>query len=201
MIFAILISKTPLSLVDEGREPPGASCRPLPTGYCCPAKNLGLENGSHLIPGLHQKKNGFSDGFTLIEVIVTILMAAIMGAFFIQFMGTAMSRSTRSVEYVQDEASAEAILEQIVADYVAEINKADPTLALEAIYTRDYGTRVTKDYIRFNAGGGEETLIPPNKSRTLKVRVAVHKDPGTYLITLLTESRQAGPPASPPVAY
>jgi prepilin-type N-terminal cleavage/methylation domain-containing protein len=146
-------------------------------------------------------KGGFAPGFTLVEVIVTIIAAGILGAILINFMGTAMSRSTRAVEYVQDEATAESIIEQIVADYVSEINKADPTLALEAIYTKNYGTKVKKDYITFNAGGGEVMLIPPNKSRTLKVQVEVHKDSGGHLITLLTESRQSGPPASPPVAF
>jgi prepilin-type N-terminal cleavage/methylation domain-containing protein len=139
-------------------------------------------------------------GFTLVEVIVTILIAAIMGAFFIQFMGTAMSKSTRSIETVWEEATAERLMERIVADYVAEINKSDPESALGRMVTKnqnkDYGIdTVTMAYISFTSGGAEqsETL-----SKTLKVTV---KAPGSDLITLLTESRQAGPPASPPVAY
>jgi len=140
-------------------------------------------------------RGGFSPGFTLVEVIVTILMAAIMGAFFIQFMGTAMSKSTRAVENVRDEATAERIMEQIVADYVAEINKANPAAALNTMIGRSYGPGVAMEYITFDSSGNEQTAT---LSTTLKVTVQA---PGNNLVTLLTESRQAGPPASPPVAY
>jgi prepilin-type N-terminal cleavage/methylation domain-containing protein len=142
-------------------------------------------------------KGGFPHGFTLVEVIVTILIAAIMGAFFIQFMGTAMSRSVRAIENVRDEASAEKVMEQIVADYVAEINKNDPTAALGTIKGRSYGNGqiiVNMGYVTFLSGAKQTTTL----SRTLQVTVQA---PGTDLVTLLTESRQAGPPDSPPVAF
>jgi prepilin-type N-terminal cleavage/methylation domain-containing protein len=140
-------------------------------------------------------RGGFPNGFTLVEVIVTILMAAIMGAFFIQFMGTAMSRSTRSLENVRDEAAGEALMEQIVADYVAEINKAVPSAALGTIKGRSYGIGVAMEYITFDSSGNEQ---PAASSNTLKVTVPA---PANNLVTLLTASRQAGPPASPPVAH
>jgi prepilin-type N-terminal cleavage/methylation domain-containing protein len=146
-------------------------------------------------------KGGFPNGFTLIEVIVTILMAAIMGAFFIQFMGTAMSKSSRSIENVRDEAAAESIMEQIVADYVAEINKNDPTLALGTIRSRSYGTartNVNMGYVTFDLSGAIQTTT---LSKTLRVTVQPVQAPGRELVTLLTESRHSGPPASPPVAY
>lgn len=144
-------------------------------------------------------QRGLAPGFTLVEVIVTILMAAIMSAFFIQFMGTAMSRSTRAIDNVRAEAAAERLMEWIVADYVAEINKADPENALGRMVTnnqnRKYGTdTVTMSYITFTAGAEQ----PAGNSNTLKVTVHA---PGSDLVTLLTESRQAGPPGSPPVAY
>ena len=66
-------------------------------------------------------------GFTLIEVIVTIIATAILGVIFINFMGTAMSKSVRSVEMVQGEASAEATLERIIADYVQKMNQNNDT--------------------------------------------------------------------------
>ena len=73
-------------------------------------------------------------GFTLIEVIVTIMATAILGVIFINFMGTAMSKSVRSVEMVQGEASAEAVLERIIADYVLKMNQ-DSATALGLIKT------------------------------------------------------------------
>jgi len=146
-------------------------------------------------------QGGFAPGFTLVEVIVTILMAGIMGAFFIQFMGTAMSKSTRAIENVREEAAAESIMEQIVAEYVTEINKDDPRPALETIRGRSYGNSlvsVNMGYITFNLSGAKQTTT---LSRTLQVTVRPAQAPGNELVTLLTESRQAGSPTSPPVAY
>jgi prepilin-type N-terminal cleavage/methylation domain-containing protein len=138
-------------------------------------------------------RGGFPGGFTLVEVIVTIMMAAIMGAFFIQFMGTAMSRSALAIENVRDEAGAERLMEQIVADYVAEINKTDPAAALATMKAKSYGSAVSMQYVTYNSSGVEQTAT---LSRTLKVTVNA---PGRSLTTLLTESRQGGDPASPPV--
>ncbi len=156
----------------------------------------------HAFPPLTKGgQGGFAPGFTLVEVIVTILMAAIMGAFFIQFMGTAMSKSTRAIENVRDEAAAERVMEQIVADYVAEINKANPAAALGTIRGRSYGTSqisVNMGYITFTLAGAKQTAT---LSRTLEVSVRPVLAPGSEMVTLLTESRQAGSPASPPVAY
>lgn len=182
----------------------GCSCIARPRGLHGIAEDQSLEKGprsSEYPPLTKGGMGGFSDGFTLIEVIVTILMAAIMGAFFIQFMGTAMSKSTRAVENVREEATAEAIMEQIVADYVAEINKDNPTIALGTIRSRSYGTSQTSvnmGYVTFNLSGAIQTTT---LSRTLRVTVQPIQAPGRELVTLLTESRQAGPPASPPVAY
>jgi len=128
-------------------------------------------------------------------------MAGIMGAFFIQFMGTAMSKSTRAIENVREEAAAESIMEQIVAEYVTEINKDDPRPALETIRGRSYGNSlvsVNMGYITFNLSGAKQTTT---LSRTLQVTVRPAQAPGNELVTLLTESRQAGSPTSPPVAY
>ena len=61
-------------------------------------------------------------GFTLIEIIATIMMAGILGAIFIQFMGTALMRSGDAVNIVRDEASIEGLMEEIISDYLKEIN-------------------------------------------------------------------------------
>jgi len=128
---------------------------------------------------------------------VTIIAAAIVGVIFINFMGTAMSKSTRSIELVQGEASAEATLERIVADYVLRTNQ-DNAAALSQIKTRiegaTYGTNVSAAYIIFDSSGNEAPDTG-GLNRTLKVTVAA---PGNDLITLLTRSRDTN---SPPVAF
>ena len=137
-------------------------------------------------------------GFTLVEVIVTVIATAILGVIFTNFMGTAMSKSVRSVEMVQGEASAEATLEGIVADYVQKMNQNNDT-ALGLIKTdidnkNVYGDNVTAAYIIFDSSGNE-AADTTGLNRTLKVTVAAA---GNDLVTLLTHSRNAN---SPPVPF
>jgi prepilin-type N-terminal cleavage/methylation domain-containing protein len=135
-------------------------------------------------------------GFTLIEVIVTIIAVSILGAIFLNYMGTAMSQSTRSIAYVSGEASAEELLERITAEFVYEMNR-DPANALDTIAGRDYGSRVTKQYLNFVVSGteGNQVVLSTGTSNTLKVTVS---SAGSNLSTLLTNSRLSG---SPKVAF
>jgi prepilin-type N-terminal cleavage/methylation domain-containing protein len=135
-------------------------------------------------------------GFTLVEVIVTIIAVSILGAIFLNYMGTAMSQSTRAIEYVSGEASAEGLLERITAEFVYEMNR-DPANALNTIAGRDYGSRVTKEYLNFVVSGteGNQLVLSSGTSNTLKVTVSAA---GSNLSTLLTNSRLSG---SPKVAF
>jgi prepilin-type N-terminal cleavage/methylation domain-containing protein len=140
-----------------------------------------------------KSKHNSQSGFTLIEVIVTIIVMGILSAFFIHFMGTALNDSWQSVELVADEARAEGLMEKIIADYVERINDDDPDSALvrivnrESIYEGDaeYGMPVTMEYIVFDAGGDEQADTG-GVNRNLKVTV---EPPGYSLTTILTRSR------------
>ncbi len=102
-----------------------------------------------------------SKGFTLVEIIVTIVAIGILGAIFINFMGTALNSSWNAVEIARDEAGAEALMEQIIGEYVADIN-SNPAIALSNIVT-NYGGQtinginVTTQYITFDSSGAEQT--------------------------------------------
>jgi prepilin-type N-terminal cleavage/methylation domain-containing protein len=114
-----------------------------------------------------------SKGFTLVEVIVTIMAAGILGAIFIQFMGTALNSSWNAVEIVRDESNGEALMEQIIAEYVALINNNNPELALSTIDNYDgqtiNGISITARYIIFNTSGDEVILSPYDTSDNLKI--------------------------------
>ena len=123
-------------------------------------------------------------GFTLIEIIATIMMAGILSAIFIQFMGTALMRSGDSVNIVRDEASIEGLMEEIISDYLKEINNNSPENALSTIKAKNYGSDVTMEYIQFDGSGNEQ---PSGSSNYLKV--IIHAT-GHTLTAILTKSRE-----------
>ena len=141
-----------------------------------------------------ESKHNSDNGFTLIEVIATIIVMGILAAFFIHFMGTALNDSWKSVEVVEGEAKAEGLMEKIIADYVEEINGNNPDAALaeikgdESDYENDvdYGMPVTMEYIVFDAGGDEQADTA-GENRNLKVTV---EPPGYNLTTVLTKSHK-----------
>jgi len=139
-----------------------------------------------------------SKGFTLVEIIVTIVAAGILGAIFVQLMGTALNASWNAVEIVRDESNGEGLMERIIADYVADINN-DPDAALGNIVTNYNGQTidgitVTTGYIIFDASGNE---VPAGSSQNLKVVLQAPSQVipairSRYpLTTLLTKSRIA----------
>jgi prepilin-type N-terminal cleavage/methylation domain-containing protein len=130
-----------------------------------------------------------SRGFTLIEVIATLIVAGILSAFFIHFMGTALDNSWKSVDMVASEAEAQGKLDEIIAYYTSKIN-ANPDTAL-AVVKSEFSGDATMDYIEFDSAGNEITAAT-GASNNLKVTVAA---PGNDLTTLLTKSRKdAGDP-------
>jgi prepilin-type N-terminal cleavage/methylation domain-containing protein len=101
-----------------------------------------------------------SKGFTLVEIIVTIVAAGILGAIFVNFMGTALESSWNSVEIARDESGVEFLMEQIISEYVVDMNN-NPANALNNIVTT-YGGQtingitITTGYVTFDAGGNEQ---------------------------------------------
>jgi len=133
-------------------------------------------------------------GFTLIEVVITILIAAILGSLVMSHLGTSLVRSADSVWVVRNEGLAEALMERILSDYVKALNSdyaaalanimslyaANPAVTMKYV-TYDYGTGVEAD-----AGGGN----------TMKVTVQVGE---AKLTSLLTSERSSG--SDPYVTY
>lgn len=132
---------------------------------------------------LRSKRTG-SNGFTLVEVIITLVAAGFMAVLFIHYMGTALDFSWKSVEFVAGEAEAEGKLEEIIAYYTSKIN-ADPETALASTKGEFESSIVTMKYIAFDSAGNE-TTVTLGTSNNLKVTVAA---PGNDLITVLTRSR------------
>jgi prepilin-type N-terminal cleavage/methylation domain-containing protein len=119
-------------------------------------------------------------GFTLLEVIVTFIVAAILGTIFLQLMGTSMQQSYEPVYMVQDGFSVNEIIEKMNAQYRKRLltSTSNPladfktdveggNLISNDPYFGDY-TYQTK-YITFS-GGNEIVDASPNP-RILKVTI------------------------------
>ena len=134
-------------------------------------------------------------GFTLVEVILTLMAASILSVFFINFMGAALDFSWKSVEIVTSDAETEGKMEEIIAYYTSKIND-DPDTALATVVS-NYNGKTTNDilvttkYIEFNSSG-DEFDPTPSVSYVLKVTA---KGPANELVTILTDSRDSGDPA------
>jgi prepilin-type N-terminal cleavage/methylation domain-containing protein len=136
-----------------------------------------------------------SGGFTLVEVIVTLMAAGIMSVFFINFLGAALDFSWKSVEIVTSDAETQGKMEEIIAYYTSKIND-DPDSALTAVVSNYNGQSindvlVTTQYIGFDSGGNE---IDPASSVTFVLKVTA-KGHANELVTILTDSRDTDDPA------
>jgi prepilin-type N-terminal cleavage/methylation domain-containing protein len=138
-------------------------------------------------------------GFTLLEVIVTIVIAAIMGVFFAQFVSTSVIHSTDPVYRLQNLSSATHIMEQMTADYKNLAATQSNFLAVFKDYV-EYGNTQAKtagyegypyygayqtaynDYIKFVSGVEEKETNAANQ-RVLKVTIRRGDQSVTALFT------------------
>jgi prepilin-type N-terminal cleavage/methylation domain-containing protein len=131
-----------------------------------------------------------SSGFTLVEIIVTIVLIGILGAMSAQFLASALEGSTQPIDRVQAEAGRVSIMEKIISDYVIAVNTSSPpTGALsavkDAVDNGDYNsgaTTVTTAYIDFDSGGQEVA----GGSDYLKVSVTTG---AAGIVAILSKSR------------
>lgn len=129
-------------------------------------------------------------GFSLLETIIVIGMVGVLAAIVVTMLGKQVSLSPRQIEWSRNEVSAQAVMEDVVADYVQLIND-DSTrdTALSQLVTRNNANRyappnvVTMSYVSFPRSGGNEF------SSGSLLKVSVREPGGITLTTLLAPSR------------
>ena len=135
-------------------------------------------------------------GFTLIEVIVSIAVGAIVGVILFSYMGTQLIHSGDPVNIARAEGATEMWMERIISDYVQVMNTpASYSTALATIYNRTIdgtfynmpaGVTPTRTYVTYDAAGTEVPVPSPGTSTNLKVTVQAG---GYSLTSILTAER------------
>jgi len=120
------------------------------------------------------------EGFTLLEIIITLIVAALLGTMLIQFMGTSMIRSADSVVLVQEGFSLNQVMEKMTADHKKLL--AEDSTPLQTFKSHvENGNVVSNDpyfgeyswqtgYIKFS--GGSEVADISGDNRILKVTIS-----------------------------
>lgn len=129
---------------------------------------------------------GTQKGFTLLEVIVTLVVAAILGTILVSFMGQSLTGSVQPLIRVQNANTLGQVLENVTADY-AKLNSDDvdngTTVALSTLKTHIQNGNVStntpyfgvytiafNDYVSFT-NRIQDTTDTTGSHRILKVSI------------------------------
>jgi prepilin-type N-terminal cleavage/methylation domain-containing protein len=69
------------------------------------------------------------EGFTLIEIIVTITISAVLAAFFVQYMGSAFMGSGKSVNTLKETYAINQVIAKVTAGYRNELDNGTLNLS------------------------------------------------------------------------
>ena len=134
-----------------------------------------------------------SKGFTFIEVIIAIVMAALFGSMLFQFMNSSVISSSDEVVMVQQGYDLIGIMEQMTADYDELIKTdSDPLTTFKGYIeenTPDYGDYTfTTDYIKFTGDDlNESDLDVGDDNNFLKVTIKKGSQSLTALFSQKTD--------------
>ncbi len=128
-------------------------------------------------------------GFTLIEVIVTLIVAAVMGALLVQFLGTSFLRSADPVIRVKEISSLRQVMDNMTSNY--KYLAATDANFLSTFRTRVqtpnyYGSGYTvpaAQYVYFDGSNNEVVDGGTGGFRVLKVTIARNDQRLTALFT------------------
>ena len=130
-------------------------------------------------------------GFTLIEVIIAIVMAALFGSMLFQFMHSSVISSSDEVVMVQQGYELIGIMEKMIADYDELVPgtllnnfKTDIVNGNIEGNTPYYGTyTISTTYIKFNDSSGVEEPDDSGANNRLKVTITKGSQSLTSLFT------------------
>ncbi len=126
-------------------------------------------------------------GFTLIEIIVTLVIAGIFGSILVVYFGGALTRSATPLERLDQALSLQSVMENITADYRNNLRKDLEELQsrIDRIDDNDYGsyTVIHNHFIKFV--DGSEDLDTENMTL---LKVTIQNAQGEQVTTLFHRS-------------
>lgn len=135
-------------------------------------------------------------GFTLIEVIVSLVVAGILGAMLVAFMGSSVVRSSNPVINAKNGAYLNSIMERMYSDYkyrmsYAMLNSQTPEAAMGIfegnIDTANYYSDASHPYSvakkRISFSGTPPQEIDDSGSKILKITITYQSLSATQLFT------------------
>lgn len=131
-----------------------------------------------------------SPGFTLVELIITVVLVGLLAALFIPAMGTHLIRSGDPVAVGLDEAQVVSAQEAVVREYVRFLNTdSTPADVLPHMVGAFAGNAsISFSYIDFDASRNETACANPPDCAGLKVTI---QQRGHACTTLLTNARNS----------
>ena len=138
-------------------------------------------------------KQRHPNGFSLIEIIIALLVAALLGTVLIQYMSTSLIKSAEPVIMIQKGYSLNHVMESMTADYKNLLLTATDPLTTFKNYVENgnsaenspyYGEAygVQTKYIAFDVGG-DEKVPDPGDNQILKVTITLNGQSLTALFT------------------
>jgi type II secretory pathway pseudopilin PulG len=135
-------------------------------------------------------------GLTILEIIVTIVVAAILGTVLVQVLSTSLTRSSVPITLLQNTYSINQIIEEMTADYeelYENVNEKEYDISTLKTYIENgnvssntpyYGPYSLDyiDYIKFDASY-DEILDTSGDDIILKVTVSSNNQSLTVLFT------------------
>ena len=112
-------------------------------------------------------------GFTLIELIITLVIASILAAMFLPYLGRTFARSHLPLIWLKDAYSLQSVMENILASHTGTL--ADLSTAIGPERTSQDNAFGKYDvaqnrYIGFDAGGNETGSPATNTMLKVSVR-------------------------------
>lgn len=139
------------------------------------------------------------EGFTLIEMIITIVIIGIAATVSLTYFGTALTQSSNFQGGLMQSQRIESTMEQVVSDYISQVNTDTAGVPnyqniLTTLQNNTYdlpaaggaaAVTVTMDQVRFNGGN---LVSASGTDSDILLRVTVTSG-GQSLVNLLSRSR------------